>query len=42
MALVNYIRENQLAGMPVKKAVDEAVKRCIKEGFHYRQPPSSI
>jgi hypothetical protein len=31
MALVNYIRENQSAGMPVKKAVDEAVKRCIKE-----------
>jgi hypothetical protein len=31
MTLVNYIRENQSAGMPVKKAVDEAVKRCIKE-----------
>jgi hypothetical protein len=31
MALVNYIRENQSDGMPVKKAVDEAVKQCIKE-----------
>jgi hypothetical protein len=31
MLLVNYIRENQSAGMSVKKAVDEAVKRCIKE-----------
>jgi hypothetical protein len=33
MTLVNYIKENQSAGMPVKKAVDEAVKRCIKENI---------
>jgi hypothetical protein len=31
MTLVNYIRENQSNGMSVKKSVDEAVKKCIKE-----------
>jgi hypothetical protein len=31
MTLVNYIRDNQKSGMPAKKAIDEAVKRCIKE-----------
>jgi hypothetical protein len=31
MTLVNYIRDNQKSGMPAKKAIDAAVKRCIKE-----------
>jgi hypothetical protein len=31
MTLVNYIRDNQKSGMPAQKAIDEAVKRCIKE-----------
>ena len=31
MTLINYIRENQIAGMQIDQAVDEAVKRCIEE-----------
>jgi hypothetical protein len=33
MTLVNYIRDNQKSGMPAKKAIDAAVKRCIKENI---------
>ncbi len=33
MSLINYIRENQEKGMPVKDAVDQAVVKCINSGI---------